>query len=128
MISIKRTTWYFGSFILGGVIGSAIALLYAPESGRHLRRDISRKTNELIEDGKKKAQDTWNEAKETAENTIEIAKDFLNTNVEKVVRKTEMAKDALKSGYTAYYDERKAGDNQSKREMEEVENFHSKRI
>jgi gas vesicle protein len=128
MISIKRTTWYFGSFILGGVIGSALALLYAPESGRHLRRDIKRKTNDLIEDGKKKAQDTWNDARETAESALESANEFINSGMDKIMRNTEKAKDALKSGYAAYYDEKKTGDNQSKREMEEIEKFHSKRM
>jgi gas vesicle protein len=108
MISIKRTTWYFGSFILGGVVGGAIALLYAPESGKHLRRDISRKTNELIEDGKKKASDSWNDAKETAESALESANDFINSGMDKIMRKTEKARDALKSGFEAYNDEMKS--------------------
>ena len=30
-------------FLLGGVIGGAIALLYAPQKGKHLRKDISKK-------------------------------------------------------------------------------------
>jgi gas vesicle protein len=112
MSLIKRTTWYLASFLLGGAIGGAIALLYAPESGKHLRRDISRKTNDLIEDGKKMAYDSWNDAKDKAESTIEIAKDYLNTNVDKIVRKTEKAKDALKCGFDAYNNEIKSGNEQ----------------
>jgi gas vesicle protein len=128
MASFKRASWFAASFLMGGVVGSAIALLYAPESGRHLRKDIKRKTNDLIEDGKKKAQGTWNDAKETAESALESANEFINSGMDKIMRKTEKAKDALKSGYTAFYDEKKAGDNQSKREMEEIEKFHSKRM
>jgi gas vesicle protein len=110
-MSVKRAKWFFISFLLGGVVGSAIALLYAPESGKHLRKDISKKTNELIDDGKKKTFDLWNIAMETAESTIDNANDVLNTNVEKIVRKTEKVKEALKSGFNAYNEERKSGNN-----------------
>ena len=119
MSVIKRTSWYFASFLMGGAIGGAIALLYAPESGKHLRRDISRKTNDLIEDGKKIAYDSWNDAKGKAESTIEIAKDYLNTNVEKIMRTTEKAKDALKCGFDAYNNERKTGNEQNSSLIEE---------
>ncbi len=109
MISGKTTKGLFIGFLVGGAIGSTIALLYAPKSGKHLRNDISRKTNELLEEGKKKTFDTWNDAKEMAENTFDNANDFLNTGMEKITRKTEKVKDALKSGYNAYSEKRKSG-------------------
>lgn len=112
MTSIKRAGWYAASFLMGGVVGGAIALLYAPESGRHLRKDIKKKTNEYIEDGKKIASDTWNDAKETAESALESANDFLNSGMEKIIKKTEKAKEALKSGYNAFNDERMSEKNQ----------------
>jgi gas vesicle protein len=105
---MKKINGLFISFMLGGIIGSAIALLYAPESGKRLRSDISKKTNKLIKEGKKKTHDLWNDAKEKAESTIESANDFLNTNVEKIVNKTENVKNALKSGINAYNDEKKS--------------------
>jgi len=92
MTSINKTKWYLLSFLLGGAVGCAIALLYAPESGRHLRKDIRRKTNDYIEDGKKIVSDTWNDAKETAESALESANEFLNSGMEKVMRKTEKQK------------------------------------
>jgi hypothetical protein len=58
------------------------------------------------------AYDSWNDAKDKAESTIEIAKDYLNTNVDKIVRKTEKAKDALKCGFDAYNNEIKSGNEQ----------------
>lgn len=30
-----------GSFLLGGILGAAVALLYAPKSGRETRKDIA---------------------------------------------------------------------------------------
>jgi gas vesicle protein len=63
-MSLKKINGFFISFLLGGAIGSVIALLYAPKSGKLLRNDISRKTNELIEEGKKMSVDSLNEVKE----------------------------------------------------------------
>jgi gas vesicle protein len=108
MTTIKTTKWVFMSFLLGSAIGGAIALLYAPESGKHLRRDISRKTNDLIKEGKKKSNELWNDAKEKAESTLDIANDVLNSNVEKIVHETGRVKDALTSGINAYNKERKS--------------------
>jgi gas vesicle protein len=98
MSKIKIINGLFLSFLLGGAVGGALALLYAPKKGKYLRKDISRKTNALIKEGKKITYDSWNDAREKAENIIESANDTLSSNVEKIVRKTEKLKDALKSG------------------------------
>jgi len=87
MTTVKKIKWLLVSFIFGGAIGSAIALLYAPESGKHLRKDINRKTNELFEDGKQITLDLWQSTKEKAESVIKSANDALNTNVEKIMHK-----------------------------------------
>jgi gas vesicle protein len=111
MSNMKQVNGVFLSFLLGGVIGGAIALLYAPKSGKHLRNDISHKANKLYEDGKKISNDTWIDAKEKAEELIENANNVLAVNVDKIVRKTDNLKEALKSGIEAYNDERKYGNN-----------------
>lgn len=98
MSKMKIINGLFLSFLLGGAVGGTLALLYAPQKGKYLRKDISRKTNALIKEGKKISYDSWNDAKEKAENLIESANDTISTNVEKIVRKTEKLKDALKSG------------------------------
>ncbi|HEY3250163.1 MAG TPA: YtxH domain-containing protein [Ignavibacteria bacterium] len=96
-MSLKKINGFFISFLLGGAIGSVIALLYAPKSGKLLRNDISKKTDQLIEEGKKMSFDSLNEVKEKAESTLDSANEFLNTGMEKITRKTEKLKDALKS-------------------------------
>jgi len=108
MSNLKTVNGILLSFLLGGVAGSVIALLYAPSSGKHLRHDISKKANGLIKEGKRKAYDSWNDAKDKAERVIESANDIIDTNVEKIVRNTENLKDALKSGIHAYNDERRS--------------------
>jgi len=104
---ITITKGIFAGFLLGTVVGGAIALLTAPKSGKHLRNDISRKTNELIEDGKKNAYESWNGVKGRTESTIESANDMLNNGKEKIMRKAEKVKDAYKAGINAYNNGRK---------------------
>ncbi|MCK7487312.1 MAG: YtxH domain-containing protein [Bacillus subtilis] len=36
-----------GAFLLGGLIGATIALLYAPKSGQQTRRDIAKTSRRL---------------------------------------------------------------------------------
>jgi len=114
MTKIKEVNGMLLSFLLGGAIGGALALLYAPKSGKHLRHDISRKANEMYEDGKRKTNDTWNDAKEKAEDILESANNVLSSNVEKIVRTTESLKGALKSGIDAYNEEWKYGNKHDK--------------
>ena len=40
-------------FLTGGAIGAALALLYAPKSGRELRQDIKLKSDEYLDDAEK---------------------------------------------------------------------------
>ncbi len=95
MSNIKIINGIFLSFLLGGMIGGAFALLYAPQKGKYLRKDIRKKTKGLIKEGKKITHDSWNDAREKAENIIESANDALSSNYDKIVRKTEQLKHVL---------------------------------
>jgi gas vesicle protein len=114
MANIKQVNSIFLSFLLGGAVGGAIALLYAPKSGEQLRKDIKKTTNDLYEDGRKKTYESWNDAKEKAENIIDSANDVLSSNMEKIVRKSENLREALKSGVNAYNDEIRYGNNHNR--------------
>jgi gas vesicle protein len=116
MVSINRTKGVFISFLLGGAVGSVIALLYAPKSGKHLRNEIGRKTNKLIEESRKKTMDSFKGVKERTESTLDSANDFLNTGMEKITRKTKKINDALESGLDTYNDERKSDVESNKEE------------
>lgn len=127
MASIKKTTGILTGFLLGGAIGGVIALLYAPKSGKQFRTDISRKTNKLIEDSKRKTIDTWDGAREIAESTLENANEVLNSNIEKIAHKTDKIKEAYNAGYNAYNNERTTGKSSNISELENAENTHKKR-
>jgi gas vesicle protein len=55
------------AFLVGGAIGAAIALLYAPQSGRETRKDI-----------KRTARRVKNEAVDLVEDTIDRVDDFVD--------------------------------------------------
>lgn len=123
-MSMKTINAFFVSFLLGGVVGSSLALLYAPKSGKHFRNDIRRKKDELLEEGKKITVDTWNGVKEKTESTIESVNDFLKTGMDKIAGKTEKVKESLKAGVNAYNDEKKTVNSQNIMPKENVEITH----
>ncbi|MFH0736753.1 MAG: YtxH domain-containing protein [bacterium] len=68
-------------FLSGAVVGTSVALLYAPKSGKKLRRDINHKahdlkedTNEFINSAKEKALSILNEGINKAESMVSDAK------------------------------------------------------
>ncbi|GAB6281677.1 MAG: hypothetical protein STSR0008_04180 [Ignavibacterium sp.] len=123
-------------FITGGVVGAAIALLFAPKSGKELRGDIRLKSNEIIDDAEKyydtvkeKADNMINEGKKKSEQLItnaklkanEIIKDAekilsdaktktgsaISSGKETVISESEKLKDAIKTGVDAYKESKK---------------------
>jgi gas vesicle protein len=63
----ENTTKIAGAFLLGGLIGASVALLYAPKSGRETREDIS-----------KTAKRIKNKSVDLAEEMIEGVNDLTN--------------------------------------------------
>ena len=91
MNNVRSTNNFVMGIIAGSITGAAIALLYAPTSGRKLRRNISRTKDELIrdadrylrkarkeavhmiEDGKKKAENIIKDTKKKVDGIAETA-------------------------------------------------------
>lgn len=124
-------------FLTGAAVGSIIALLYAPKSGKELREDIKNKSQDLIEDadeyiskakdkasqlineGKKKSEKLVAETKEKVDNLLDEAEKILSDakdkagNVahlgkEKIEKESERLKTAIKAGMDAYKTEKDA--------------------
>ncbi len=69
--------------IAGGIIGAGIALLFAPQSGKATRRDISRcarrarrRAEDIVEDFSDNVSKMVESAGETAEDILEKGKDL----------------------------------------------------
>lgn len=72
---------FVGGFIVGGLIGAGLALLFAPKSGRETREDIKKEIDKLIAAGKAKAT---------------AIKEALSREAEELKAKAEAVKEALK--------------------------------
>jgi gas vesicle protein len=116
--------------IAGGAIGAALALLYAPKSGRELRGDIKKRTDDLVEDaeeyistarekavelineGKKRADNMISDARKRAEELLHDAEKVLSGAKDKaggLVGEGEKIRDAMKAGVETFKEERTKG-------------------
>ena len=124
-------------FLTGAAVGSIIALLFAPKSGKELREDIKNKSQDFIEDadkyisnakdkasqlindGKKKSEKLVADTKEKVETLLNEAEKILSeakdkagnvvsTGKEKIEKEGERLKTALKAGMEAYKTEKEA--------------------
>ncbi|HEY5125046.1 MAG TPA: YtxH domain-containing protein [Ignavibacteria bacterium] len=131
----KMVKGLFLGFLAGSIVGSVLALLYAPKSGKELRGDIKlkkdeflddtaeymqiakSKANELINEGKKKSEMLIQEAKKKASNLLDDANKVLSGAKDKASEKigdakvkltneSEKIKDAFKAGIEAYKEEK----------------------
>ena len=105
---------FFG-MLVGGAIGAALALLYAPKTGREFRDDLRSKTDEyldeadryiaearnrakvLINDGKKKSEKIISDAKEKSEAILKDAEKVFNDAKAKVSDSVDEGKNILDS-------------------------------
>lgn len=58
-------------FVLGAVVGAAMALVFAPKSGEEFREDLSDRVNASIERGKHAARKVSRRARELGEQAHE---------------------------------------------------------
>jgi gas vesicle protein len=112
--------------VVGGAVGAVVALLFAPKSGRELRRDIADRTEEVVDKAQQmfnKAtggghtassgfEDVVNEGRIAAERIVSTARhqaDNLMSNAEQVLRdaknRASRVGDASKAGDDAFRSE-----------------------
>ncbi|HZV48140.1 MAG TPA: YtxH domain-containing protein [Thermodesulfovibrionales bacterium] len=85
-----------GAFLVGGLIGAAVALLYAPKSGRATRKDISKtarrikkETVHLVEDAVDSINDFTGEVRDKVTDVIERGKDLSDGAKKEIIRNLE---------------------------------------
>lgn len=72
-------------FLAGALIGAAVAILYAPQSGERTRREISRKAKRLREDMSERLEDVRDEVTDRSKQLKSAAHDLAD-NVKGEVR------------------------------------------
>ncbi len=124
-------------FLTGAAVGSIIALLFAPKTGKELRSDIKNRSQEFMEDaeefletakdkattiindGKKKSEELVAEVKEKvgkltgeAEQILADAKEkatgYVDNSKTRFGKETEKIKNAVKAGLETYKNEQEA--------------------
>jgi gas vesicle protein len=80
----------FLSFLLGGVVGAALALLLAPQSGRETRTRI----REFTEDMKEQAKDYAEDVKDKVTSSIEKGKGLYEEKKSAITKAVDAGKEA----------------------------------
>jgi gas vesicle protein len=92
----------FGAFLIGGLIGAAIAILYAPQSGRETREDISRaarrvkkSTVNVAEDIVESVNEFASEVKDKATDIIDRGRDLSDSAKREILKTLEHGQKAI---------------------------------
>jgi gas vesicle protein len=91
-----------GAFLVGGLVGAAIALLYAPQSGRETRKDITKtarrikkETVHLVEDAVDSINDFAGDVKDKITDVIERGKDVSDSAKKEIIRNLEQGQKVI---------------------------------
>lgn len=97
-----KTSSVLGTFILGGLIGAAAGLLFAPRSGRETREfladravDYWDRADELYEVGREKALDAYEVGRERAYEAYEVGREKAAVTSDQVRHKIDAARERL---------------------------------
>jgi gas vesicle protein len=85
-----------GAFLLGGLAGAAVALLYAPKSGRETRKDlaktarrIKKETVNLVEDAVDSINDFAGDVRDRVTDIVERGRDLSDSAKKEIVKNLE---------------------------------------
>lgn len=90
------------SFLLGGVAGAALALLYAPRTGRETREYLGGKLRE----GAERGRELRDQAVERGRSFLDDAGGFVDKHREAIDDRKERFSAAVEAGRQAYREER----------------------
>ena len=96
-----------GFFLIGGVIGSVIALLYAPKSGRETRQDITKTARRMKDNAVDLIEETMEDVNELASDLREKTADVIDQGVELSETARREIVSAIDHGQRAIWKKRK---------------------
>jgi gas vesicle protein len=90
------------SFMVGALSGAALAILFAPRSGRETRELIGEKLRETQERGRRAGEQALERGREAAEDAAR----YLDRQREALEKRRERLASAIEAGRQAYRDEK----------------------
>lgn len=90
------------SFLLGGLTGAALAILFAPRSGRETREMLSDKLKEQAE----KSRELRERAAQKGREILDDASEYVDRTRETLERRKERVAAAVEAGRQAYREEK----------------------
>lgn len=90
------------SFLMGGLTGAALAILFAPRSGKETRELLGEK----IREGQEKGRDLRERAATKGRELLEDATDYVERAKEGVDKRKDRLSAAVEAGRQAYRDEK----------------------
>lgn len=95
---------FIKGIILGGVIGATIGILYAPQSGRKTRKEISGRAEELLTMAKEEYEATLKKSTKAYESAVKQLKHLESATAEKVGEMEEKVEELTEMGKEAFHD------------------------
>lgn len=104
---MKKTKTGFFAFMLGGMIGATIGLLYAPKSGEETRQFLKDESDEMLDKAMTSAREVQNTARSTIQDAQTRLETFNQETKERLAKLQEIAKstmeeqkESLEKGYS----------------------------
>ncbi len=99
-----KTGDFLKGVLVGGLIGAAVGILFAPKSGKETREDIARRTEEIIKKAKDEYELAVEKSKMAYETAIKKAKEIQLMAREKVEDVEDAVSDLTEKGKEALLD------------------------
>jgi gas vesicle protein len=100
----KQIEGFIKGIILGGVIGAVIGVLYAPQSGRKTRKDITNRAEELLTKAKEEYAAALKKSGKAYESAVKQLKHLESSTLEKVGEMEEKVGELTELGKEALHD------------------------
>jgi gas vesicle protein len=95
---------FIKGIFVGGLIGAAIGILFAPKSGRETREEINRKADELVTKVKKEYEATLKKSGKAYEAAVKQLKHLESSSKEKAGEMEEKVDELTELGKEAFHD------------------------
>jgi gas vesicle protein len=98
----SNTSGVILAFLLGGLTGAALAILYAPRSGRETRERLGERLREGVDKGRELRERAVAKGREVYDD----ASDFVGRQRETIEKRKDRLTAAIEAGKQAYRDEK----------------------